>query len=346
MPASRRLAAVAAVLTVGLAGCSGKPDHPATSPTGTASPNRTAATATASVTPSPTAVASLQSRTASLSLPAARYRTTGAAIGNDFYVLGGLDAAGAPSADVYRVQPSASKVTLAGHLGTPTSGGAAVASGAKILVFGGAAAGSPPLNLVQVFDPATGTTAQAGVLPRPRTGAAATQVGNEIIVLGGSDATAGVPEILATADGSSFHVVGKLVTPVRAPAVAAVGTTVYIFGGVLSGPDSTGTFTPAVQSYNISTGLSKTVGTLPAPLAHARAVALGDQVYVLGGSTPGGPSAAVQRFDPRNGVLNPAGTLPGPVADAAAATIGNASYLAGGIAAKPLTEIVTVSPGR
>jgi hypothetical protein len=45
-------------------------------------------------------------------------------------------------------------------------------------------------------------------------------------------------------------------------------------------------------------------------------------------------------------VLNPAGRLPGPVADAAAATIGSTSYLAGGIAAKPLTEIVTVTPGR
>ena len=349
MPASRRLAAVAVSLTVGLAACSGKPDHPAVSPTGTASPGGTAATATGSATPpSPTAIASLQSRTTSLSLPAARYRTTGAAIGTDFYVLGGLDAAGAPSADVYRVQPSASKVTIAGHLGTPTSGGAAVASGAKILLFGGAGAGAggSPLDLVQVFDPATGNTAQAGVLPRPRTGAAATQVGNEIIVLGGFDATGPVPEILATADGSSFHVVGKLVTPVRAPALAAVGTTVYVFGGVISGPDSNGTFSPGVQSYNISTGLSKTVGTLPAPLAHARAVALGDQVYVLGGSTPGGPSAPIQRFDPRSGVLNPAGKLPGPVADAAAATIGSTSYLAGGIAAKPLTEIVTVSPGH
>jgi len=345
MPASRRLAAVAAVLAMGLVGCSGKPDHPAISPTGTASISRTAATATGPATPaSPSTVASLQSRTASLSLPAPRYRTTGAAIGNDFYVLGGLDAAGAPSADVYRVQPSASKVTLAGHLGTPTSGGAAVASGAKILVFGGG--GGAPLNLVQLFDPATGTAAKAGAMPHPRTEATATQVGNEIIVLGGSDATGPVPEILATADGSSFHVVGKLVTPVRAPAVAAVGTTVYIFGGVLSGPDSTGTFTPAVQSYNISTGLSKTVGTLPAPLAHAWAVALGDQVFVIGGSTPSGPSAAIQRFDPRTGRLTPAGNLPGPVADPAAGTIGATTYLAGGIAAKPLTEIVTVGPSR
>src|SRR5207253_9766786 len=139
-----------------------------------------------------------------------------------------------------------------------------------------------------------------------------------------------VPEILATADAAPSHVVAQHRTPVRAPGVAAVGAPVYIFGGVLSAPDSAGTFTPAVQSYNISTGLSKTLGTLPAPLAHARAVALGDQVYVIGGSTPNGPSAAIQRFDPRTGGLSPAGNLPGPVADPAAGTIGNTSYLAGG----------------
>jgi hypothetical protein len=344
---------VAAVLTVGLAACGGNPRHPAGSSSPAATRGGPATTAPAPATPAlPTAVASLQSRTASLSLPAARYRTTGAAVGNELYVLGGLDAAGAPSADVYRVQPSGSKVALAGRLLTPTSGGAAVTSGEKILVFGGAGgpagggAGGAPVNLVQLFDPASGTAEQVGLLPRPRTGAAATQVGNEILVLGGFDATGAVPDILATAEGSSFHAVGKLTTPVRAPAVAAVGTTVYVFGGVVAGPDYTGTFTPSVQSYNISTGLSKTVGTLPAPLAHARAFVLGDQVYVVGGSTPGGPSAAIQRFDPRTGGLSPAGKLPGPVADPAAATIGSTAYLAGGIAAKPLTGVLTVSPGR
>ncbi len=347
-PALRRLVAVAALLTVGLAACSGKSDRPASSP-GSSTP-KVPASGTATIgpaTPSPTAVASLQGRAASLSLPIARYAAAGAAIGRDLYVLGGLDATGAPSSDVERVEPATSKVTQAGHLSTPTSGASAVASGGKILLFGGAAGpGSAPLNLVQLFDPATGGTAQTGPLPHPRTEAAATQVGNEIVVLGGFDATGAVPDILATADGSSFHAVGKLTTPVRAPAVAVVGTTVYVFGGVVSGPDYTGTFSASVQSYNISTGLSKVVGTLPSPLAHARAVAVGDQVFVIGGSTPSGPSAAIQRFDPRTGRLTPAGNLPGPVADPAAGTIGNTTYLAGGIAAKPLTEIVTVSPGR
>ena len=144
-PTSRHLVAVAALLTVGLAGCSGKSDHPATSSTPTVPASGTA-------TASPTAVASLQSRAASLSLPVARYATAGAAIGRDLYVLGGLDAAGAPSSDVYRVEPATSQVTLAGHLSTPTSGGTAVASGGKILLFGGAARpGSAPVSLVQLF---------------------------------------------------------------------------------------------------------------------------------------------------------------------------------------------------
>src|SRR2546429_5047390 len=139
MPASCRLVAVAALLTAGLAACSGKSGHPASSSTPTVPASGTATT-------SPTAVASLQSRPAPLSLPVARYATTGAAIGRDLYVLGGLDAAGAPSRDVYRVEPATSQVTLAGHLSTPPSGASAGASGGKIPLFRRAAGprGAPP----------------------------------------------------------------------------------------------------------------------------------------------------------------------------------------------------------
>lgn len=233
-------------------------------------------------------------------------------------------------------------MALAGHLSTATAGGAAVASGNRILLFGGTGTGA--LNAVALFDPASGTTIEAGLLPHPRSDAAATQVGNEIIVLGGFDGTAAVPDILATADGTSFHAVGKLATPVRGPAVAVVGTTVFVFGGVISGADTTGTFSSDVQAYNITTGRTRVVGTLPAPLAHARAAVLGDQVYVLGGRTPAGPTAAIQRFDSRIEALTMAGTLPRPVADAAGATIGGTVYLAGGMAAKALTDIESVTP--
>src|SRR2546430_17624833 len=94
-PALRRLVAVAALLTVGLAACSGKSDRPASSP-GSSTPTVPASgtATTGPATPSPTAVASLQSRAASLSLPAARYASTATGIGNDPSVLAGLGAAG------------------------------------------------------------------------------------------------------------------------------------------------------------------------------------------------------------------------------------------------------------
>src|SRR2546425_5197270 len=136
-PALRRLVAVAAVLTIGLTACSGKSDRPINSPGSSTPTVPTSGTATTGpATPSPTAVASLQSRTASLSLPVARYATAGAAIGNDLYVLGGLDAPRAPSRDVYRVEPAAPQGTPAGHPSTPTSRGTPLASDGEILLFG------------------------------------------------------------------------------------------------------------------------------------------------------------------------------------------------------------------
>jgi N-acetylneuraminic acid mutarotase len=267
------------------------------------------------------------------------------AIGDDLFVLGGLDAVRAASADVYRVQPSASKVALAGQLAVPVAGAGAVALGAKVLVLGGSRSGGAPLDTVQVFDPATGASTRVGTLPGPRTDLAAIPIGKEILVLGGSDGTTAVPDILATGNGTSFHVVGRLATAVRAPAVAVVGTTVFVFGGIVAGPDYTGTFSTAVQSYDAGTGLARVVGTLATPLAHARAAVLGDQLYLVGGWTPSGPSSALQRFDLQTGTLTPSGRLPGPVADAAAATIAATWYLAGGIAANPLTDIETVTLG-
>ncbi len=298
-------------------------------------------------TTSSATAAGLRSAIVPAGLAAPRSRTTGAAIGSDLYVMGGLDAAGAPSADVFKVPVSGAqlgKVTLAGHLSTPTSRAAAVAYGSGILVFGGAGgAGSAPLDLVQLFDPATGATTVAGHLPHPRTDLVALAVGNEMIVTAGWDGQALAPDILATADGASFHNVGSLATPVRSPAATVVGTTVYLFGGVLSGADYAGLFASAAQSYNITTGLSKAVGTLPIPLAHGRAAVLGDQVYVIGGWTPTGPSSAIQRFDVRTGAFTPSGRLPGPVAGPATATIGTALYLAGGMGAQPLADIEIVS---
>lgn len=327
--------------------CHHKPDFisggPRPPPTATVTSAATPAPTQTATSPTPLAVAT-GAPTAAISvikLPAPRYRTMGAAVGTDVFVLGGLDAAGVSSSDVYRITPATGRVALAGHLATPTHGGAAVALGNRILVFGGA--GTAPQDLVQSFDPATGATTVVGHLPGARADLVATAVGNEILVLAGFDGSQLLTDILATADGTSFHKVGALRSAERYPAVAVVGTTVFLFGGLVSGAEYSGTFSTMVQSYNISTGISKIAGTLSTPLSHARSAVLAEQVFVIGGWIPTGPSSAIQRFDPQNGSLTPAGRLPGPVADEAAATVGNTAWLAGGIAASALTDVETVT---
>jgi hypothetical protein len=104
-----------------------------------------------------------------------------------------------------------------------------------------------------------------------------------------------------------------------------------VFGGLISGGESTGTFSNAIQRISLPSGTAKIVGRLPTPLAHAMAATVDGRIYLLGGSAPGGPSAAIRRFDPATSRLSIAGRLPRPRTDAAVATIGRIVYLLGGI---------------
>jgi serine/threonine-protein kinase PknK len=128
------------------------------------------------------------------------------------------------------------------------------------------------------------------------------------------------------------------------PAVAAVGSAVYLFGGLIAGGEYSGTFTSAIQRVYLPTGKARIVGHLSTPLAHAMAAVVAGRVYVLGGSAPGGPTAAIRRFDPLTARINLAGRLPQPRTDAAVATIGRTVYLLGGISREPLATIIAVRP--
>lgn len=130
----------------------------------------------------------------------------------------------------------------------------------------------------------------------------------------------------------------------RYPAVAALGRTVYVFGGLISGGEYTGTFSNAIQRVDLPTGTARIVGHLPTPLAHAMAAVVGGRIYVLGGSAPGGPSAVIRRFDSVTDRISVAGRLPRPRTDAAVATIGRTVYLLGGISKGPLASVVAVRP--
>ena len=76
----------------------------------------------------------------------------------------------------------------------------------------------------------------------------------------------------------------------------------------------------------------RTIATLPAPLTHAAAAALGRRVYVIGGrgSALTGQTRAILAVDPGSGRVKNAGRLPVALSDAAAAAVRGRIVVAGG----------------
>lgn len=275
-------------------------------------------------------------------LPAPVYRTVAVAAHGRIYVLGGHDTAGDSVTSVESFDPAHGTARLAGRLALPTHGAAAADLHGRILVFGGAS--TAVHDMVQQFLPASGRSRIVGHMPAVRADVTAVAVGGRAILVGGFDGNGPQAAVWATRDGRRFTVVAQLPQPVRYPAVAAAGNDVYVFGGLISGGEYTGTFTNAIQRIDLRHGSARIVGRLPTPLAHAMAARVHGRVYVLGGSTPHGPSDAIRAFDPATGRTRRAGRLPRPVTDAAVAAVGSTVYLLGGISTGPLTTVTPVHP--
>jgi N-acetylneuraminic acid mutarotase len=276
-------------------------------------------------------------------LPAPVYRTVAVAAGGRIYVLGGHDVSGGTITDVEVFDPVRGVARRAGSLMLPTHGAAAATLGGRILVFGGASVSVH--DVVQQFFPSSGRSRVVGHMPGVRADVTATVVGKRVILAGGFDGVGPQSSVWVTRDGRSFTVVTHLPQPVRYPAVAAVGNLVYVFGGLISGGEYTGTFSSAIQRVDLRSGTARVVGHLPTPLAHAMAAVVRGRIYVLGGSAPGGPSDHIRRFDPARNRTRPAGRLPRPLTDAGVATLGSTVYLLGGISTAPTATITIVHPG-
>jgi N-acetylneuraminic acid mutarotase len=270
------------------------------------------------------------------------YRTVAVAAAGKIFVLGGHDVAGATVSGVESFDPATNRVRRAGILALPTHGAAAANLGGRILVFGGAS--TSVHDVVQQFFPATGRSRVVGHMPTARADVTAAVVGRRVILVGGFDGIGPQSPVWETRDGRSFTVLTHLPQPVRYAATAALGNVIYVFGGLISGGEYTGTFSNAIQRIDLSNGAARIVGRLQAPLAHAMAATVNGRVYVLGGSAPGGPSSAIERLDTLRNRLQPAGQLPRPLTDAAVATVGPTVYLLGGISTGAVATITVVRP--
>jgi len=262
--------------------------------------------------------------------------------GGELLVVGGLTASGSSSNGLFVLDPTDGALALRGVLADPVhDAGSAVLDG-RLVVFGG---GSPDtVATVQAIAlpgaPGTGPAGSIsgtviGQLPQPRSDLSVatltTRIGGHpsttAYVVGGYDGATYLPEVLATADGTTYQQVAALPVPVRYAAVAAAGGKIFAFGG----ETPTGA-TDDIQMIDPEGHRATIVGHLPVPLYGASAVSPGGRILVIGGFSPGGSlavggspvtHASVLTFDPATAATTTVAALPGPEAFAAAAVTGS-----------------------
>jgi len=232
--------------------------------------------------------------------------------GNGLVVAGGLTATSQSAPGVYLLDTTDGTLSRIGVLQSGVHDAAGALVGGSLDVFGGGSPSTvatvqsialPPSATVGSQassslsganqgvsgvgvegSPAASTqAATVGSLPQPRSDSVAVTVGNTAYIVGGYDGTNADPEVLATSDGVHYRTVAPLAVPVRYPAVAALGSTIYVFGGEMVGGSGA---TDAIQAVDIAHRTVRVVGRMPAPLEGAAAFVLAGTVYVAGGVTP------------------------------------------------------------
>ena len=141
-------------------------------------------------------------------------------------------------------------------------------------------------------------------------------------------------EVVATTDGRHYRPVVALRVPVRYPALAVLGSRIYVFGGL----GANGRPSDAVQLVDPAGRTARVVGRLPRPLEGAAAGSLGGTIYLAGGRTAAGPTKAVYAFQPRGASFLRAGSLRVGVAYAGAAVSNGRLWIVGGESRRPAAD--------
>jgi hypothetical protein len=175
------------------------------------------------------------------------------------------------------LNPETGQTRVAGRLAVATHDAGGALLGSRPFVFGGGSVSST--GAVQSGQPGQ-ALATAGRLPGVRSDLSAVTLGGRAYLVGGYNGTRYYSEVLATADGRRFRVAARLPVPVRYPAVAALGSRIWVFGG-----QTPSGITSTIQRVDPASGQATVVGQLPAPLAHATGFTLGGRVFVAGGQT-------------------------------------------------------------
>ena len=256
---------------------------------------------------------------------------------HELVVLGGLTSGDVSTNGVDVLDTRTGRIVPHGSLLQATHDAAGAALGARQLVIGGGTATAA--GGTQIV--AGGKTTRSGA-PGTRADAGAVTIGNTVYVVGGYDGSAMDAEVTSTTDGHSYRAVAALPVALRYPALAVLGSQIYVFGGLRAN----GHPSNAVQLVDPANRTAHVVGHLPKALDGAAAGVLGGTIYLAGGRTAAGPTSAVYAFQPGNASFLRAGSLRIPTAYAGAAVSDGRLWIVGGESSggQPTSTVQMVVP--
>jgi len=255
-------------------------------------------------------------------------------------VLGGLGAGGLSTDGVRALELRSGGFSQQRPLVQATHDAAGVELGRRVLVLGGGT--TAPTASTQVER--GGKTVAGRALPQARVDAGAVTIGATAYVVGGYDGSAMAREVISTTNGRSYRTVASLPVPVRYPALAALGSRIYVFGGLRA----SGHPTAAVQIVDTGRGTARVVGHLPVPVAGASAGVLDGTIYLAGGDRGAAPRAAIYAFEPRRASFLRAGSLRVAVANAGSTVRDGRLWIVGGETrgGRPTADVQMIVPNR
>lgn len=204
-------------------------------------------------------------------------------------------------------------------LPTPTHDAAAGLVHGIVYLFGGGQSAST--DAIVRVDPYRRTAVRAGSLGEPLSDLGAATVGGTTYLVGGYTGSRYATAVLQFRPGFQPTVVARLPSGLRYAGVAALGSKLYVAGGLtVAGPSR------AVYAVDPRTRSVTKVASLPRPLDHVALAPLGSRLLLVGGG-----SRQVLAIDPGAGTVTPAASLPQALSDpAAVADKGHVVVLGGG----------------
>lgn len=283
----------------------------------------------------------------------ARANAGAAVLGSDLYVVGGGSTSG-PRAltEVYDTIGDIWRADVALPIGLEQFGIAA--SDGRIYIAGGYATGGTrddptvdETNATWIFDPARGWR-NGAPMPDARVALGLAAVGGKLYAVGGRGVEAGRVFIYDPAADVWSTARSNLPAPRARAAVVALGTDIYVIGGIEDGRP-----TARVDIFDTTRDAWRAGPSLPIAREGHAAALLDGRIHVLGGESLSPPKTYGDHFVLANGAWSRAAPLPTPRHGAVAGVAGGKLFVVGGSPGAGVytvftqTDVVDIySPGK